>query len=319
MRFLHTSDIHYGATPDANKSWGRERALAIRESFERIISTCARDRIDLLLIAGDLFDSIPTEQELSEINAAFASIPETRVAVIPGRSDALYANSPLHSFEWADNVIYVTDENDPNYYDEEAGVYMTAADPAGINDAEKYVYIALGGSHKPTALLDGRMAWSGSPEPVSSADTSRHGYYIGEIDTETKELSSLKFVTLPTIRYISLVVNVTPETTNRDVVESIKNEIVNRGEENIYHIRLKGMCDPETELDLAVLKSRFRVNDIIDQTEPKYDYSRLFAEHTDDMVGFFIAEMNKADKTGIRQKALAYGINALLKTADERK
>ena len=318
MKFLHTSDIHYGATPDANKPWGRERAQAIKAAFENIISTCAKEDVNLLLIAGDLFDSIPTDQEIDEVNKAFASIPNTKVAIIPGKSDEIFAVSPVLSYEWAGNVTYVA-EGDGQYIDDNLGILMTTKEGSEIENPEKYVYIALGGNHKPSALLDGRMANSGSPEPVSSADTSKHGYYIGEIDEAEKKLSSLKFITLPTVGYISLVVNVTPETTNLEVVENIKHELERRGTDNIYRIRLKGMCNPEAEFDLSGIKTNFKVIDIIDQTEPKYDYASLFAEHSDDMVGFFIKEMNKGDKTEMQQKALAYGINALLKTTDERK
>lgn len=318
MKFLHTSDIHYGATPDANKPWGRERAQAIKAAFENIISVCASEEINLLLIAGDLFDSIPTDQEIEEVNKAFASIPDTKVVVIPGKSDEIFAVSSVLLYKWAENVKYVT-ENNGQYIDENLGILMTVKNGSEIENPEKYVYIALGGNHKPSALLEGRMANSGSPEPVTSADTSKHGYYIGEIDEAEKKMRSLKFITLPTVRYISLVVNVTPETTNLEVVDNIKHELERRGADNIYRLRLKGMCNPEAEFDLSGIKTNFRVIDIIDQTEPKYDYASLFAEHSDDMVGFFIREMNKGDKTEMQQKALAYGINALLKTTDERK
>ena len=318
MKFLHTSDIHYGATPDANKPWGRERAQAIKAAFENIISVCASEEINLLLIAGDLFDSIPTDQEIEEVNKAFASIPDTKVVVIPGKNDEIFAVSSVLLYKWAENVKYVT-ENNGQYIDENLGILMTVKNGSEIENPEKYVYIALGGNHKPSALLEGRMANSGSPEPVTSADTSKHGYYIGEIDEAEKKMRSLKFITLPTVRYISLVVNVTPETTNLEVVDNIKHELERRGADNIYRLRLKGMCSPEAEFDLSGIKTNFKVIDIIDQTEPKYDYASLFAEHSDDMVGFFIREMNKGDKTEMQQKALAYGINALLKTTDERK
>ena len=319
MKFIHTSDLHYGAAPDANKPWGRERAQAVKNAFNKIIEACKTEEADLLLIAGDLFDSIPDEQEIAEVNEAFASIPKTRVAIIPGRNEKITHAFPQVTFEWAPNVTYVINDNGPAvYFDEVNNIYMTVEEPEEIIDSDKYSYVALGGRHKPSALVKGNMAYSGSPEPITSADTSAHGYYIGKIHPQTRELCSFKFVTLDTVRYISLVVNVTPETKNEEVVDNIRSEILKRGKENIYRLRIKGMSSPEVEFDLSTLTTNFRISDIVDQTEPKYDYLKLYAEHSDDMVGFFIREMNKSDKTDIQRKALTYGINALLKTADER-
>lgn len=43
------------------------------------------------------------------------------------------------------------------------------------------------------------------------------------------------------------------------------------------------MRDPDISFDLDALKLRFRIADIIDETEPQYDFSALFAEHPSDM------------------------------------
>lgn len=36
MKFIHTGDIHWGMTPDADKPWGSERAQAIKDTFKKI-------------------------------------------------------------------------------------------------------------------------------------------------------------------------------------------------------------------------------------------------------------------------------------------
>ena len=33
MKFIHTGDIHWGMTPDADKPWGSERAQAIKDNL----------------------------------------------------------------------------------------------------------------------------------------------------------------------------------------------------------------------------------------------------------------------------------------------
>ena len=65
--------------------------------------------------------------------------------------------------------------------------------------------------------------------------------------------------------------------------------------------------------------NRFRIVEIIDNSEPQYDFSALFAEHPSDMIGFYIQALQKDDMSQVEKKALYYGINALLRTTDERR
>ena len=78
------------------------------------------------------------------------------------------------------------------------------------------------------------------------------------------------------------------------------------------------MRDPDIVFDFDVLESRFKIVQIQDDSEPQYDFARLFAEHPGDMIGFFIRALQKDDMSPVEKKALFYGINALLKTTDER-
>ena len=52
--------------------------------------------------------------------------------------------------------------------------------------------------------------------------------------------------------------------------------------------------------------------------EPQYDFSALFAQHSSDMIGFFIQALQKENMSPVEKKALHYGVNALLHTTDER-
>ena len=71
------------------------------------------------------------------------------------------------------------------------------------------------------------------------------------------------------------------------------------------------MRDPDITFDLSSLSARFRIGEIIDESEPLYDFPALFAEHSSDMI-------QKEDMSPVEKKALYYGVNALLHTTDER-
>ena len=78
------------------------------------------------------------------------------------------------------------------------------------------------------------------------------------------------------------------------------------------------MRDPDISFDLDMLSTRFKIMEIIDESEPQYDFSALFAEHPSDMIGFYIQALQKPEMSQVEKKALYYGINALLRTTDER-
>jgi hypothetical protein len=78
------------------------------------------------------------------------------------------------------------------------------------------------------------------------------------------------------------------------------------------------MRDPDISFDLNMLSTRFKIMEIIDESEPQYDFSALFAEHSSDMIGFYIQALQKPEMSPMEKKALYYGINALLRTTDER-
>ena len=355
MKFIHTADIHWGMAPDSDKPWSQERAQAVKETFQEIIRQARERDVDFLFISGDLFHRQPLVRDLKEVNYLFSTIPGVQVVVIAGNHDRLRANSAIFSFSWCPNVTYLTNPELDSVYFERLNTevygfsYYTAEireDKLGqlqIPDnghiqilmahggdanhlpidrtalaASPFSYIALGHIHKPELVLEGKAAYCGSPEPLDKTELGPHGFYYGEINSLTHRVTSLEFVPAARSQYISLAVNVTPATTNTELASSVSQEIQKRGVNHIYRFRIRGMRDPDIEFDLSVLSSRFRIAELIDDSEPQYDFSALFAEHPSDMIGFFIQALQKDDMSPVEKKALYYGINALLHTTDER-
>ena len=355
MKFIHTGDIHWGMCPDANKPWGKERAQAIKDTFRIIIEHTKEMDADCLFISGDLFHRQPLMKDLKEVNYLFSSIPSTKVIIIAGNHDRIRDNSALLSFTWSPNVTFLMDENLTSVYFEDINTEVHGFSyhrteikdpllddiqvpfnsriqilmahggdashlPINFNSLElsPFSYIALGHIHKPHIVGEGKMAYCGSPEPLDLTETGAHGYYAGEVHPLTRKLTSLQFIPAASLQYIPLAVNVSKDTTNGELSDLIAREIENRGQQNIYRFRLKGMRDPDIEFDLEQLSSRFRIAEILDDSEPQYDFSALFAEHSSDMIGFFIQALQKENMSPVEKKALYYGVNALLRTTDER-
>lgn len=355
MKFIHTGDIHWGMSPDSDKPWSRERSREIRDTFTAIIEKTRELGADCLLVAGDLFHRQPLQRDLKEVNYLFSTIPQVRVILIAGNHDRVRKNSAVLSFSWAPNVTFLEDEEFQSVYFEDINTEVTGfsyhtaeiteprlnqiqapkdgrihillghggdASHVPLDRASlavsNFSYIALGHIHKPEILTERKMAYCGSPEPLDKTETGAHGIYFGEISPISCQVIKLTFIPMAKTRYIPLIVNVTPATTNTELYLKISHEIEKRGTDQIYRFRIQGMRDPDISFDLEALKLRFRIADILDESEPQYDFSALFAEHPSDMIGFYIRALEKPEMSPVEKKALFYGIHALLLTTDER-
>ena len=354
MKFIHTGDIHYGICPDAAKPWAKERYLAVKEVLYKIVDECKKRQVDCLFISGDLFHKQPLNSELTELNYLFGSIPNVRIIIIAGNRDRITEYSNIYDFPWADNVYYITSGemqgiyfSDINtevfgfsYHSKELksrlldGIVAPSGNRIHILMAHGgdsmhlpfdkealaksgFNYIALAHRHKPEVLYDKLMAYCGSPEPLGINEIGTHGFFYGEISDFSREVSRLDFVPVAEIEYISLVINVNEATNNEELITSISDEINKRGVKHIYKLTILGVRNPDINFDLSSLHDQYRIALIIDDSEPMYDFSKLFTEHSNDMIGLFIKELNRNNISKLGSKALTYGISALLKTIDK--
>ena len=342
MKFLHTADIHWGMTPDSDSPWSRERYQAIKDTFTQIITKARDAEVNCLFISGDLFHRQPLARDLKEINYLFTTIPGVRIIIIAGNHDRIRTNSALLSFAWAPNVTFIMNEEMTSVYFEDINTEIHGFSYHTMDIKENWIedikapedgrihilmvhggeagfsYVALGHIHKPEIIAEGRMAYPGSPEPLDKTETGPHGVLLGEINSATLKLESLNFVPLSKSQYIPLAINITPSTTNTELDLRISQEIEKRGRQNLYRFRVCGMRDPDLTFDFENLKTKYRVVEVLDETEPQYDFGALLAEHPGDMIGFYIQTLQKPEMSPVEKKALYYGISALLRTTDER-
>ncbi len=355
MKFLHIADVHWGMNPDSDKPWSRDRAQAIKSTFSEVVRQARIRDVDFLFIAGDLFHRQPLLRDLKEVNYLFSTIPEVQVVIIAGNHDRVRPNSALISFTWCPNVTYLMEEKLTSVYFQELNTevhgfsYHTTEITESRLDRVKppltqrihillahggdaahmpinktaltnagFSYAALGHIHKPELAADFSYGYPGSLEPLDKTETGAHGMIAGEIHSASMQIASLEFIPLSKTQYIPLVVHVTPATTNGELSDRITEEIRTRGTQHIYRFRIRGMRDPDIVFDLQPIIQHMQVIEIIDESEPQYDFNKLFTEHPSDMIGFYIHALTKEDASPVEKKALYYGIDALLRTTDER-
>ncbi|MCD7776814.1 MAG: metallophosphoesterase, partial [Firmicutes bacterium] len=89
VKILHTGDVHLdspfsGLDPDR----AAERKAELRAAFDSLLSFVSQNGVDILLIAGDLFDSgFATHDTVELLKSGFARIPGCRVIISPGNHD----------------------------------------------------------------------------------------------------------------------------------------------------------------------------------------------------------------------------------------
>lgn len=346
MRFVHIADVHLGAKPDAGSAYREGRPRELWDSFARVLAMCEDEKVDLLLIAGDLFHRQPLLRELKEVNFLFSKLSHTKVVLIAGNHDFLKPDSFYRSFAWGDNVYPLLDNRmdfvefeeldtavfgfsyDAREITEPRYDEMTAPREHGVEillahgGDERHIplnrhrlaesgfdYIALGHIHKPQVLVKDLAWFAGALEPLDKNDTGVHGLVRGEF---TEEEMSLEFVPTAVREYVHLPVNVDETLTNGGVKERVKSEITRHGTQNIYKVILQGFRDPDLLFDLENMDVYGNVIEIVDHTKPAYDYNRLLEENRDNLLGQFIEKLAGSKEGTIEHQALCEGVWALL-------
>ena len=117
LKILHTADVHLGARfPGLGKTGDRLRVIA-KETFSRIVDVALEKQVNLILIAGDLFDSNQVSKSTVEfVLREFSRLEETPVCILPGTHDCYDATSIYRSFGQTDipkNIRLFTDSLKP--------------------------------------------------------------------------------------------------------------------------------------------------------------------------------------------------------------
>ena len=109
LRVLHTADVHLDSDGDGSpgqRAAHRERG---RRILSRIVDRALTDQVDLLLIAGDLFDhNRVSDETVAFVRAALDRLRQP-VVILPGNHDCLCTNAiyDRHDFTAGASHVHV--------------------------------------------------------------------------------------------------------------------------------------------------------------------------------------------------------------------
>lgn len=346
MRFMHIADVHLGAAPDHGFLWAKDRGRELWESFRRCIEDANEKKIDLLLIAGDLFHRQPELSELQEVNYLFSTLERTIVVMIAGNHDYLKPSSPYLTFPWNENVICLfssecervrlpelkTEIYGFSYHQQEIEEPLYEGIIAEQNDyfkillahggdaehipirkdslqASGFDYIALGHIHKPQVYIRNLAMYAGALEPIDCNDPGPHGYIIGEVHRKKVKLS---FVEVCSREYRQEEVVVNEEDTVYSVREKIAAAVREHGAQHTYRIILTGEHHPKFRPDIREYMKCGRIIEITDRTVPAFHLEELRHQYRGQLIGNYIESFGERPQGLVEEKALRYGLEALL-------
>lgn len=175
IKILHAADLHLDSALTGHSEeatdWLRRELRALPE---KILSLCKREKCDLMLLGGDLFDGKYTRESFLALKNALeeAAIP---VFISPGNHDFCAPGSPWLSELWPENVHIFTrpqvksvalPELDCRIY----GAGFTAMDCPSLLDG----FQTEGEEKYHIGLFHGDPTQSGSPyNPISQAQAAQ--------------------------------------------------------------------------------------------------------------------------------------------------
>lgn len=222
--FLQIADLHL-AWPFTGlpERVSRLRRAELRAALVRLVDLALSQRLDLVLIAGDLLEHTHADRPLAAFVAEqLGRLDPVPVLVSPGNHDPILPGSYWETYPWPPNVRVFGPTPERVDLDElnltvwgwgfgswEVHQFQMASvrrapgrvnlglfhggggpyHPFGAPDLEALGldYVALGHIHKPGPITgrDGQaLAWySGSPEPLSFGEPGDHGVILGKVET----------------------------------------------------------------------------------------------------------------------------------------
>lgn len=302
LRILHSADWHMDAPFSSFSGERRNRLHRAQLSLPgKIAEICQQENCDLVLLAGDVFDGVPSRDAIDAVKRALAAC-DAPVFITPGNHDYCEAGSVWQQEDWPENVIIFTGDMETvaipeldcriwgaGYRSMDCGPLLEGfraegtetyqigvlhGDPVTVRSPycpvtiaqvrdSGLTYLALGHIHQAGSFRAGSAlcAWPGCPMGRGWDETGEKGVCIAELDTDVK----LRFLPLDLPRFYDLKADVTENPAA--VLDAL---LPAAGSDDFFRITLTGQTDQTLE-SLQLGYSHFPNLFWRDETQPAPD------------------------------------------------
>lgn len=176
---MHIADTHIGSDCSFLGAKADERSTEILMSFEKAADICNDEKIELMLLCGDLFDSNSIEENI--LNTVFdkiAALENTKVVFAAGNHDPLTADSPFLNRKLPDNLFVLKGADDCIVFEElKTKVYGSSF--TGVYKEGKNRFSVLpeddGYIHLMALHADASQSLSGNYNPITAEFITKSG------------------------------------------------------------------------------------------------------------------------------------------------
>lgn len=111
-KIIHTGDLHLdSAFTSLSIEEAKARRASLRDVFSKIIDIANAEEVDVLILAGDVFDAYPIRPETEAAFLRDLKRAKCRVFITPGNHDPLTPTSPYATLTFPENVhIFTSNE-----------------------------------------------------------------------------------------------------------------------------------------------------------------------------------------------------------------
>ncbi len=287
MKVIHTADLHLGSklktNLDSAKARARRRELVL--AFENVVKYAAQNSVELIIIAGDMFDTQNTPlSTVKTVADIICSVPQITFLLLLGNHDKKSPfsqlkqtpqNLKIFSDSWSyfdfenvtvagvtleehnKNVIYSSLSLSPQRYniavmhgDIESEISLSSLKGKNID------YLALGHIHKHSeGSIDarGRYAYSGCLESRGFDESGKKGFYL--LDTDKNSLEFVEGLTLRNMYEIE--VDISELFGYLDIKNAVQAELFKSSVRDCDMVKLvlKGSYTIDTNKDIPQLKT----------------------------------------------------------------
>lgn len=111
VKIIHCGDLHIGSAFSAIPEKSVIRQQELMRTYNTIIEMCQKEKADILLISGDLFEETDIPAEVSSfIIKSFEKINYIKVFIAPGNHDPYTVDSVYRTKQWPQNVYIFRDK-----------------------------------------------------------------------------------------------------------------------------------------------------------------------------------------------------------------
>ncbi|MGN0391093.1 MAG: metallophosphoesterase [Wujia sp.] len=111
MRFAHIADVHLGK---------KHETPELYDGFLNFVDYLEINPVDMIFITGDLFDHVPSAEDLTFVDTELARLDHTDILYVTGECDCLERDCALWTYEFVSRTYLLNCEEIHNHVKEEA-------------------------------------------------------------------------------------------------------------------------------------------------------------------------------------------------------